>query len=55
VGALGIVISFIMVYACAYLRHLIYYQELWLLLVPLFLSIVLNITIIELYNKYKKK
>jgi hypothetical protein len=43
-----------MVYACQYFGIDIY-KNLWLLLVPLILSIALNITIIELYRKYKKK
>jgi NhaP-type Na+/H+ or K+/H+ antiporter len=53
-AALGIVITFIMVYACQYFDIDIY-KNLWLLLVPLFLSIALNITFIELYHKFKKK
>ena len=53
-AALGVVITFIMVYACQYFGIDIY-KNLWLLLVPLFLSIALNITFIELYRKFKKK
>ena len=53
-AALGIVITFIMVYACQYFGIDIY-KNLWLLLVPLFLSIALNITFIEPYHKFKKK
>ncbi len=53
-AALGIVITFIMVYICQYFGIDIY-KNTWLLLVPLFLSIALNITIIELYRKYRKK
>lgn len=53
-AAIGVVITFIMVYACAYFGINIY-KNLWLLLVPLFLSIALNITVIELYRKFKKK
>jgi len=53
-AALGIVITFIMVYACQYFSIDIY-KNLWLLLAPLFLSIALNITFIELYRKYRKK
>lgn len=53
-AAIGVVITFIMVYTCAYFGINIY-KNLWLLLVPLFLSIALNITIIELYRKFKKK
>ncbi|OGO57807.1 MAG: hypothetical protein A2025_03495 [Chloroflexi bacterium RBG_19FT_COMBO_47_15] len=53
-AALGIVITFIVVYACQYLGIDIY-KNLWVLLVPLFLSIALNVTFIELYRKFKKK
>lgn len=53
-AALGIVITFIMVYACQYFGIDIY-KNLWLLLIPLFLSIALNIIFIELYRKFKKK
>ncbi len=53
-AALGIVITFIMVYLCQYFGIDIY-KNLWLLLVPLFSSIVLNIAFIELYRKYRKK
>jgi len=53
-AALGIVITFIMVYACQYFGIDIY-KNLWLLLIPLLLSIALNIIFIELYRKYRKK
>ncbi len=53
-AALGILLSFILVFACQYLGIDIY-KHLWLLLIPLVLSISLNILIIELYGKYKRK
>jgi len=53
-AALGMLIAFILVFACQYLGIDIY-KNLWLLLIPLLLSIALNITFIELYRKYKKK
>lgn len=53
-AAIGIVITFVMVYICGYFGIDIY-KNLWLLLVPLFLSIALNVTFIELYRKFKKK
>jgi hypothetical protein len=53
-GALGVLLAFILVFACQYFGIDIY-KNLWLLLVPLILSIALNILIIELYGKYKKK
>ena len=53
-AALGIVIAFTLVFVCQYFGIDIY-KNLWLLLIPLLLSIALNITFIELYRKYKKK
>jgi len=53
-AALGIVFAFILVFACQYFGIDIY-KNLWLLLIPLVLSISLNILILELYGKYKRK
>jgi len=53
-AALGIVFAFILVFACQYFGIDVY-KNLWLLLIPLVLSISLNIMIIELYGKYKSK
>jgi hypothetical protein len=52
--ALGVVITFIVIYACQRFAIDIY-KNLWVLLIPLFLSIALNIAFIELYRKLKKK
>jgi hypothetical protein len=53
-AALGMVFAFILVFACQYFGIDIY-KHLWLLLVPLVLSISLNILAIELYGKFKRK
>ena len=53
-AALGIVFAFILVFACQYFGIDVY-KNLWLLLIPLVLSISLNIMIIELYGKFKRK
>ena len=53
-AAMGILFAFILVIACQYLGIDVY-KHLWLLLVPLVLSISLNILIIELYGRYKRK
>jgi uncharacterized protein YacL len=53
-GVLGTLIAFVLVFACQYFGIDIY-KNLWVLVIPLILSIVLNITFIELYRKYKKK
>jgi ABC-type multidrug transport system permease subunit len=53
-AAMGMVFAFILVFACQYFGIDIY-KHLWLLLVPLVLSISLNILAIELYGKFKRK
>lgn len=53
-AALGIIFAFILVFTLQYLRIDVY-KHLWLLLIPLVLSISLNIMFIELYGKYKRK
>ena len=53
-AALGIVFVFILVFVCQYFSINVY-QHLWLLLLPLVLSIALNVMFIELYGKYKRK
>jgi ABC-type antimicrobial peptide transport system permease subunit len=53
-AALGIVFAFILVFACQYFGIDIY-KHLWLLLIPLILSISLNILAIELYGRYRSK
>ena len=53
-AALGVVLTFILVFACQHFGVNIY-RNLWLLLIPVTLSISLNICFIELYRKYKRK
>jgi hypothetical protein len=53
-AALGVLFAFILVIACQYFGIDIY-KHLWLLLLPLVLSITLNILTIELYGRYKRK
>jgi hypothetical protein len=53
-GALGTIIAFAVVFICQYFAIDIY-KNLWVLLIPLFLAIALNILFIELYRKYRKK
>lgn len=50
----GIVITFIVIFACAYFgiditRHL------WVLAIPVTLSVLLNVIFIEIYRKYRKR
>jgi hypothetical protein len=53
-AALGIIFAFILVFVLQYLEIDVY-KHLFLLLIPLVLSISLNIAIIELYGKYKRR
>ena len=53
-AALGVLFAFILVFTLQYLGINVY-QHLWLLLLPLVLSIGLNILAIELYGRYKRK
>jgi len=53
-AALGIIFAFILVFVLQYLEIDVY-KHMFLLLIPLVLSISLNIAIIELYGKYKRR
>ena len=52
--ALGIIITFIMLFICQALAVDIN-KNLWLISIPIILAIVLNIWFIELYDRYRKK
>lgn len=52
--ALGIIITFIMLFICQVLAVDIN-KNLWLISIPIILAIVLNIWFIELYDRYQKK
>ena len=51
---LGVVLSFIVVFTCVYLGIDIF-ENLWVLVIPVTLAVLLNILFIELYHRYKKK
>jgi hypothetical protein len=53
-AALGSLITFLMILL---MRHfqVDFWENLWLLAVPLVLSVTLNVILIELYLKYKRK
>lgn len=51
---LGIVLSFVLVFTCQYLGVDIF-KNLWLLALPLFIAVIMNIIVIEIYNRYKRK
>ncbi|MCX6008365.1 MAG: hypothetical protein NTZ34_14065 [Chloroflexi bacterium] len=52
--ALGIIITFIMLFLCQVLAVDIN-KNLWLIAIPIILAIALNIWFIELYDRYRKK
>jgi hypothetical protein len=53
-GILGVAITFAVVLICQYLGFSML-DHLWLLAVPILLSLLLNVTIVEIYRKIKKK
>ena len=53
-GILGMMITFIVILVCQYLSIDIF-EHLWLVAVPIVLSLFLNVAIIEVYHKIKKK
>jgi membrane protein DedA with SNARE-associated domain len=52
--ALGIIITFIMLFLCQVLAVDIN-KNLWLIAIPIILAIALNIWFIELYDRYRRK
>ena len=53
-GILGIIITFVVLLACQYLG-IDMLKHLWVVAIPIVLSIFLNVSFIELYRKYKRK
>jgi hypothetical protein len=51
---LGIILSFVVVFLCRYMEVDIF-KNLWILAIPLVVAVLVNICLIELYNKFKKK
>ncbi len=52
-GIFGVVITFLVIFACQYFGIDII-KNLWVLAIPVTLSILLNVCFIELYRKYRK-
>ena len=50
----GIVLTFVVLGVCVRLGMSIE-ENIWVLAIPAVLSLTLNITLLELYHKYKKK
>ncbi len=53
-GLLGVLITFLVFGACQYFGINVY-KNLWVLAIPIVLSVLLNVGFSELYRKYKKK
>jgi len=53
-GIFGIIIAFIIIFVCS-LLDIDIMNNFWLLAIPVFLAVILNICLIELYHKHKKK
>lgn len=53
-GLLGVVIAFAVIFACQYYGIDIN-RNLWVLAIPVTLSLFLNISFVELYRKYRRK
>ncbi len=53
-ASVGILITFVVVFVCAHYGIDIS-KNLWVLTIPVVLSLLLNVGAIELYEKYKKK
>ena len=52
--SLGIIITFIVLGLCARLNYPID-QHWWVVAVPVVLSLILNVTFVELYHKFRPK
>ena len=53
--AVGVVITFVVLGVCLRLGLNILGEHIWVLAIPLVLALILNITLLELYRKYRKK
>jgi len=53
-GIFGVILVFVLLFACQYFGIDIF-KNWWLLALPVTLAVILNIILIELYRKYKKK
>jgi hypothetical protein len=52
--SVGVAITFLVLTACQHLAINID-ENLWVLAIPAALSLILNITLLELYRKYRKR
>jgi hypothetical protein len=54
-AAVGIVITFIVLLICQRLNIDFTGEDIWVLAIPVFLSVALNIMLIEIFRKYWRK
>jgi hypothetical protein len=52
--SLGIIITFIVLWACARLGINID-EHWWVVAIPVVLSLIINITLVEIYHKFRKR
>ena len=53
-GFIGVAVTFIVMFACQYFNIDIS-KNLWVIAVPIATAVILNIILIELYSRFKKK
>lgn len=53
-GFIGVVVTFAVMFACDYLGVNIT-ENLWIIAIPIVTALVLNIVLIELYSRFKRK
>lgn len=53
-GLVGIIISFIVVFFC-FSRGIDILQNLWVIAIPVILAVILNLVMLEVYYRRKKK
>jgi len=53
--AAGVAITFVVLIVCQRLGINIIDEHLWVLAIPAVMSLILNITLLELYHKFRKR
>ena len=53
-GLVGVIISFVVVFIC-YSMGIDILQNLWVIAIPVILAVVLNLILVEIYFRRKKK
>ena len=53
-GFIGVAVTFVVIFACQYLGIDIS-KNLWVIAIPIATAVILNIALIELYSRFRKK